>query len=107
MITSTVMEEISIGISHSIIGELIAKKWNFPAHLVESIKYHHNPLSAGTDHRLVVNIVYLSNMLCGIEEKQYNYYYCEESILRDFNVFEEEKFNAFHETVTNKYEQNK
>ena len=46
LITETFMEEISIGISHSTIGGLVAEKWNFPDYLVDAIRRHHDPLNA-------------------------------------------------------------
>jgi HD-like signal output (HDOD) protein len=103
IITSTIMEEISIGISHSTIGELIARKWNFPDYLVDAIKYHHSPLNSAIDSREIVDIVYIANMLCGIEDRRYSFFYLEESILDKYGLNDEEKFKAFHEKLKNKF----
>ncbi|PKL41244.1 MAG: HD family phosphohydrolase [Spirochaetae bacterium HGW-Spirochaetae-1] len=106
IITSTVMEEISIGISHSQIGELIAKKWNFPDYLVEAIRYHHAPHSSSEQHRDLAFSVYLANMLCGIDDKKYYYFYCDEIVLERFGILEEEKFRDLHGKLKGKWELN-
>ncbi len=107
MITSTVMEEISIGVSHSEIGGLIALKWKFPEYLVDAISYHHAPLSASPDNRDLLFAVYLANMLCGIEDRKYNYFYIEEEVLERFNILDEIKFKDFHEKMKLKFEDQK
>ncbi len=102
--TSTILEEISIGISHSSIGELVTKKWNFPEYLIEAIHHHHAPLSAGPENRDIVFVTYLANMLIGIEERKYYYFYLEDEVLERFGITTEEKFNRFHKAVKHRYE---
>ncbi|HNR89554.1 MAG TPA: HDOD domain-containing protein [Spirochaetota bacterium] len=97
MRVSTVMEEVSIGISHSSIGELIARKWQFPEYLIEAIKYHHSPLSASEEYRDLVYTTYLANMMCGIESRKYGYYYLDEDVLERFKINGPEAFGKFHE----------
>jgi putative nucleotidyltransferase with HDIG domain len=103
-ITTTTMEEISIGISHSTIGSLIAKKWNFPDYLVEAIQYHHAPYNSSKKFRDIINVVYLSNMLAGIEDRKYSYYYLDEGILEQFDLLDIDAFKAFHEKLKTRYE---
>lgn len=105
IIASTIMEEITVGISHSTIGGLISKKWNLPDYLIEAINYHHSPLSVSKEQADLVFIVYLANMLCGIEDRKYTYYYLEEIVLERFDILHEDKFSAFHEELKAKYEQ--
>ncbi len=103
IVTTTVMEEISIGVSHPTIGSLIAEKWNFPDYLVDAICHHHSPLSARPQHRDTVFTVYLANMLCGIEDRRYYYYYIEEAVLERFDLLDEKKFRDFHESMKKVY----
>lgn len=102
--TTTIMEEISIGISHSNIGAMIANKWHFPDYLIQAIKYHHSPLNCDGKYSDIVSTVYLANMMTGIEERKYNFYYIEESILERFNLRDYERFQIFHEGIKNKFE---
>jgi len=104
---STIMEEISIGISHSTIGELIAGKWNFPDYLIEAIKFHHTPLNAKDEFADLVFTVYLANLFAGIESHRYYFYYTEDAVLDRFNLLEIEKFNSLHEELKNKFKNSK
>jgi len=103
IITSTVMEEISIGISHSAIGALIAEKWNFPEYLVEAIKNHHSPLSSGKNND-VVCVVYLANMFCGIEDRRYSFYYVEQDVLERYGIADKREFDALHKKIKTRYD---
>jgi len=103
MRTSTVMEEVSIGISHSTIGELIAEKWQLPAYLAESIRFHHTPLEAKTEFIDHVHVTYFANMLCGVENRKYQYYYIEESILKRFNLTNEIDLEKYHQKLKDLY----
>jgi putative nucleotidyltransferase with HDIG domain len=97
--TSTVLEEVSIGISHSSIGELMAKKWNFPDYLVEAIRYHHAPLEASDKFKEFIYPVYLANMFAGFDTGRYNYYYFEESVLEKFKLFSREDVDDLHKEL--------
>ncbi len=107
IVTATIMEEISIGISHPQIGGLLADKWELPEFLCESIKHHHAPLSAPEKSIEIVKIVYLANMLCGIEDRRYTFFYIEESILEEYKLGNEEKFKKFHEDLKKIYKKSK
>lgn len=103
-ITTTTMEEISIGISHSTIGSLISKNWNFPEYLIEAINHHHAPYNCSEKYRDVVYTIYLANMMVGVEDRRYSYYYLDENILDQYDLLDIEKFNALHGRLKNKYE---
>lgn len=101
--TSTVLEEVALGISHPTIGELMAKKWNFPDYLIDAIKYHHCPLNAETKTREYIFPVYLANMLCGFETGRYNYYFLEESILDKYRISSRKAIDELHNELQNNY----
>lgn len=100
---ATSLEEAALGVSHESVGGLIASRWNFPDYLIESIRYHHNPLVAGEIFREVVYIVYLANMLCGIEERKYEYYYIDYAVLLHFELTEDEELEKYHEKLNSQY----
>lgn len=102
--TSTIMEEVSIGISHSHIGELIAKHWEFPEFLKESIRLHHSPLNAKEEYRDHIYVTYLANMLCGVEIKKYDYYYFEGEVLDRYGINSIEELQKLHEEISKRYE---
>lgn len=97
--TSTIIEEISIGISHSTIGELIAQKWNMPDYVIESIKYHHAPCLYSGENKQIVAIIYIANEMCEIEEDRSVYHYLESDMLAMFGLDNEAGFIAFHNEI--------
>lgn len=102
--TTTVIEEISIGISHSTIGKLIAEKWNFAGFIVQSIEYHHSPLRATGEYKNVVGIVYLANLLCGVETKKYEYSYADMMLLDSLGIKDEAALNAMHQKLMSQFQ---
>lgn len=106
IITTTVMEELSIGISHAEIGYLVSEKWNFPEFLAEIIRYHHSPLSIHEKFRDVGFAVYLANMIVGMEKRRYYYYYIEEMVLERFNIKDESELHELDEFLKKEYDNN-
>jgi putative nucleotidyltransferase with HDIG domain len=87
-----IMEELSAGLNHAVIGGMIAEKWNFPLPLVEAIKYHHIPESCSRECRDVVNTVYLANAMSNIETGEITFEHIDTRILLDFGIQTEEQF---------------
>lgn len=56
-------EEITQGITHAEIGGWLAKQWNLPDQLVESIACHHDPGKA-EDASEIAALVHLGDILC-------------------------------------------
>jgi len=103
IITSTIMEELSIGISHAEIGHMVAEKWNFPELLGQIIRYHHSPLNFPEEFRDIGFCVYLANMIAGMEKRKYYYYYIEETVLDRFNIKDEAELLKFNELLNSEY----
>ena len=61
-LVSTEAEKQVMGFDHSIIGEMLLKKWNLPESLSRCAKYHHMPFHAEEDN-LLVHIVSYGNIL--------------------------------------------
>ena len=101
--SSSVLEETTVGISHTEIGGLIAEKWNFPDELKIPIANHHNPLISHDDFKILTYMVYLANMLCGVESKKYNYNYIETTVLNYFKLNTEYKLKSFHDKIRANY----
>ena len=60
--SAIVLEQNILGTTHCITGALLARQWNFSPALIETICFHHTPEMA-TDHRDLVRIVHLSDLL--------------------------------------------
>ncbi len=55
-------EKKVFGITHAEAGYKLAKKWNFPDILSDSIKHHHNPESSPSN-KVLVNIINIADLL--------------------------------------------
>ena len=62
-ISFEVAERIVLGTDHAEIGAQILKNWSFPPALVNAVRWHHDPDSAGKTDTLV-DIVHVANILC-------------------------------------------
>jgi len=102
--TTTVIEEISIGISHSTIGKLIAEKWNFADFMIEGIEFHHTPHQSKPENRQVTYITYLANLLCGVESKKYEYLYADSIVLESLGIHDENELTVLHGKMAALYE---
>jgi len=101
-IPSSVFEEMSNGIDHSEVGAQLAKRWNFPDVLVQTIRHHHAPLKANPKYRDVVGTVYLANELANLENKEYEL--IDARVLRVLGVNSMEQLGRIHERLTDQYD---
>jgi putative nucleotidyltransferase with HDIG domain len=101
--TTTLLEEVSIGISHSKIGFLLAEKWNFGDFLKEAIECHHAPLNCQDEFKDVVYAVYLANQFSGIEERKYDYFFIDKHVQNNFKLSNETECRNLHEKLKNLY----
>lgn len=58
-----IAEKEIIGCSHAEVGAKVAEKWNLPDHLVESIRYHHEPEKASKENEEIVYIVHVADAI--------------------------------------------
>ena len=56
-------EEALLGISHPEMGARLAESWSLPAELVSCIRYHHNPHEAPEEHRELVSVCHLADLI--------------------------------------------
>jgi len=59
------LEEKIIGYNHATVGGFMAKGWNLPEDLVESISYHHSPSSAH-NHTELASVIHVANGLASM-----------------------------------------
>lgn len=52
------------GIDHQKLGEILARKWNFPESILTTIANHHTPQDASEKFRRLVSTVNIADMLC-------------------------------------------
>lgn len=97
--TSTVIEEIAIGMSHATIGGMVAEKWNLPRAVTALVRHHHSPSSLPADLRKIGGIVYLANELCMIEAHKIEYHAIESDVVEDLGFADLEAVKVLHEAL--------
>lgn len=58
-----VIDSLTDGFDHQIIGALLAEKWDFPESLVETLKFHHEPTSCNEEYKHIVYSVFLGSLI--------------------------------------------
>ncbi|OQY38921.1 MAG: hypothetical protein B6229_04800 [Spirochaetaceae bacterium 4572_7] len=87
-----IIEDLFAGYNHAEIGARIADKWNFPSSLVESIRYHHDPLKCSRANRSVIFALYLANSISGFNKGDILFDQLEPDVLDFFNIRNEDDF---------------
>ena len=90
-IPAELFEDMTAGLNHSQIGALIAEKWNFPDALVNSIRYHHEPLNAPPAHHDIVGTICFANLLCNYEDKLVGFDQFDKDVLKTFRMQSEDQ----------------
>jgi HD-like signal output (HDOD) protein len=62
-VTDLEAEHKFFGINHQQLGEMLARKWNFPESIVLAIAKHHDP-PVSDQHGKLISAVNIANMLC-------------------------------------------
>jgi putative nucleotidyltransferase with HDIG domain len=56
-------EDMVLGTNHADIGARILNQWSLPPNIVNAVRWHHDPESAGQSE-LMLDIVHVANVLC-------------------------------------------
>ena len=91
-----IIEDITSGYNHALIGSMIAKKWNFPENFIYAIEYHHNPLDCDDKYKDFVFCIYIANMMSYDNDHYEVYKQIENSILYYFEI---QSFTQYEELV--------
>lgn len=96
-----VIEELTNGYNHALVGAALAKKWNFPDSFIEAIEYHHSPLVCDKDIKDLVYCVYCANLLVRKEENlEYIYGEIPDALRDYFKITGFEQFAALSLSAT-------
>ena len=99
-----IFEALSSGLNHAEIGALIAEKWNFPDHLITSIRYHHEPNAAPSEKWETVATIYLANCMANYEEQEITFDQIAKDVLKRFGISTEDQFNILLTKLTETYD---
>ncbi|MBN2657810.1 MAG: HDOD domain-containing protein, partial [Spirochaetales bacterium] len=59
----SVLEDLTKGYNHAMIGSEVAEKWNFPEKYITAIAFHHIPLDVTDEYKDLIYAIYLGNEL--------------------------------------------
>ena len=63
-------EQAAFGVTHAEVGAWLAERWNLRSLFVDSILYHHEPISRVKDAHVLVQIVMLANLFNATSETE-------------------------------------
>jgi len=101
--SSVLIEEFTFGISHADIGARLLKKWSFPDDLVHIVEFHHRPFLAPAEHRDLLEIVYLANMMLDALDGRANFFTINQEILKNFKLDNEAVFTKYLEKIDTQF----
>lgn len=105
MNNTSLLEEMSLGISHASLGALLARKWDFPEDLATIIENHHRPFLADENHREIVEMVYLANMIADVTESKRGFFAIDPVILERYTgVKTQEEFLDYRTKLEKGYQ---
>ncbi|HOW81783.1 MAG TPA: HDOD domain-containing protein [Spirochaetota bacterium] len=99
----TLLEEISLGISHSSLGGMICKKWHFNDSLIQAIEYHNRPHMSPPEVKNLVNTVYLADVFVEIENRKSRFDIVDEDVLEFFDLTDRNVFAELHSSLKETY----
>jgi len=99
----TLLEEISLGVSHSTLGGLICKKWHFNDSLIQAIEFHHRPHVSPQEVMNLVYIVYLADVFVEIENRKCRFEIVDEDVLDFFDLTDKDDFATLHSILKDTY----
>jgi putative nucleotidyltransferase with HDIG domain len=102
-INNFIVESLTNGYNHSIIGAKLAEKWNFPEFLIETIKYHHIPLESSDEHKQLTYLVYLANKLYYYRRGETTFDTINYLVLDNFSLSKRDQFDSFTKPIVAKY----
>jgi putative nucleotidyltransferase with HDIG domain len=98
-ISSTIVENLTDGYNHSIIGAKLTEKWNFSEELIQTIRYHHIPLESKADYQKLVFVVYLANILYYYRRKEFNFSNINYQVLSFFNLTKKKDLDRLFDPI--------
>lgn len=102
--SSVVVEEYSVGISHADIAAKLLKKWSFPEELVYIVQFHHRPFLAPPEHKDLLEIVYLANMILDVIDQKASYHTINSRVLKNFKLNNPDAFQKYIEKLEKQFQ---
>ncbi len=99
-----ILEEYSLGISHSTLAALIARKWKFDESLCSAIEFHLKPYLSMEEYREITYTIYLANIFMEIENKRFRFEQIDSDAAEYFKISSIIEFHRLHNILISAYE---
>lgn len=101
--TSSVLEEITLGTSHTSIGEKMAMKWGLNEDITSVIRFHHCPFCAPSEHKKLVAVIHVINALLRKEKHKGKMVFLNIGAAEFLNLNNHHNLENFHMDLQEKY----
>ncbi|MBN1500230.1 MAG: HDOD domain-containing protein, partial [Spirochaetes bacterium] len=98
-----ILEEYSLGISHSSLASLIARKWNFDESLCSAIEFHMKPYMALPEFKDITYTIYLANFFMETENKRLKFEQIDSDTAEYFKINSINEFTRLHNILISAY----
>lgn len=95
----SILDNLTNGYNHSLIGSEVARKWEFPEKYINSIASHHNPQEVHDEYKVLTYAVYLSNEIYYFNKGERDFDDIDFMVLNFFAIDKKEVFKSFIDTL--------
>lgn len=95
----SILEDLTKGYNHSMIGSEVAEKWNLPEKFITAIAYHHVPLDAPAEYKDLIYAIYLGNELYYYLREEREFFDINYMVLEYFELEDDEHFHEFIQSL--------
>jgi putative nucleotidyltransferase with HDIG domain len=95
----SILEDLTKGYNHSLIGSEVARKWDFPEKFINAIQFHHIPLEVDEEFQTITYAVYLGNEIFYYLRDERDFYDINFMVLSFFELEAEEHFYEFIQSL--------
>lgn len=81
-----VMDTVMSGMEYSAIGAALAKKWNMPTPIIDTIKYRNHFKDAPQENRVLVEVICFADFMRCFSEDKIEFYQIPEELLKIFKI---------------------
>jgi len=102
-----IIEDITTGYNHALIGATMAQKWNFPEKYIQSIQYHNKPLDSDPKYSSIIYCIYLANLMSHEEDQYELYKQIYTPILHFFKIHSFSEYNNLYNSINDEFKKTK
>lgn len=95
----SLLEDLTDGYNHSLIGAELLKKWNFPDKYIDSIRFHHTPLEVSDDYKVLTYSVYIGDEIFHLIKGERDFNEINFMVLSFFGLENERTFFDFIDSL--------